>query len=220
MDQQHNQNEKKSASFTVYMHRGSFRSSIIWLAASSYRDLQGSHYHREAENKTKTKTESKQTARAEIYSKRAPFFLSNGERRSGGTCGRVDPLIHPYPLNDQGQGMTVAESRRSRRLQSRPSAGGGARWQATARKIRCRPSTRRTIRRAGASSSVKGSTQMPRSRISILESSIDGWEGQPAHGTASRLPAGRWSGRSLLHHGNELARARAPPSPMRKQGGC
>jgi hypothetical protein len=84
-DQQHNQNEKKKEHpkpLSLYTCIGdSFRSSIIWLAASSYRDLQGSHYHREAENKTKQKTESKQTARAEIYSKRAPFFLSMEKKK-------------------------------------------------------------------------------------------------------------------------------------------
>lgn len=166
--------------------------------------------------KTKQKQKKRSLSRQQelkFTAKERPFFLSKGEKKNS-AFGRVDPLIHPYPLNDQGQGMTVAESRRSRRLQSRPSAGGGARWQATARKIRCRPSTRRTIRRAGASSSVKGSTQMPRSRISILESSIDGWDSRP---TAPRPDC-----RSIVSSPRERTRslARPPPSPMRKQGGC
>ncbi|RLN13526.1 hypothetical protein C2845_PM09G02230 [Panicum miliaceum] len=119
-----------------------------------------------------------------------------------------------------GHGMTVAESRRSRRLQTSANAGGGARRQATARKIRCSSATRRTIRRAGASSSVKGSTQMPSSRISIPRSSclfllVESWQ-LPTPTAAGRPTSSPPNTRSLRPRRNigtkKAGRLRSVPS--------
>ncbi|KAG8069590.1 hypothetical protein GUJ93_ZPchr0006g42341 [Zizania palustris] len=63
--------------------------------------------------------------------------------------------------------MTVAESRRSRRLHTSPNAVGRLQLQATTSMIRCSSWTRCTVRRIGATISVKGSSQMPTSKISM-----------------------------------------------------
>nr|ABL85043.1 hypothetical protein 57h21.17 [Brachypodium sylvaticum] len=64
--------------------------------------------------------------------------------------------------------MTVAESRRSRRLQTSPSPPPPELLQARSRRIRCSSCTRRTVRLTGASTSVKGSSHIPTSKINIL----------------------------------------------------
>lgn len=86
-----------------------------------------------------------------------------------------------YSLQDADQSiivqtMTVAESRRSRRLKTSPNVGGRPprrlRSQATTSMIRCSSCTSLTILLTGATSSVNGSNQMPTSKISMIDRSI------------------------------------------------
>lgn len=152
------------------------------------------HTHRKTEEEFKIKKENRERVRSKAQKKRGSIdhFLKNSytqlgraknKTRTSGIYKRKNSKSQEVNYRMESsepergmmdglwptdQAMTVAESRRSRRLQTSPKAAGVRRPQATTRRIRCSSRTRCTSRRAGASSSVKGSSQMPSSRMNIF----------------------------------------------------